>query len=102
MMSEENVRAANRIIAEVWAKAWADEGYKARLLADPAAVLTAEGIAPPPGVTLRVVEDTATIRTLVLPAKPADLTEEELGRIVGGSNPSYSANWCMCCANCAI
>ncbi|MEA1648117.1 NHLP leader peptide family RiPP precursor [Nitrospirillum sp. BR 11164] len=97
-MSQGNAALAGRIVA----KAWTDEAFKARLLADPATVLRREGMDLPAGVAIRVVEDTGTARTLVLPAKPADLTEEELGRVVGGADPSYCANWCLCCANCAI
>ncbi|MEA1648114.1 NHLP leader peptide family RiPP precursor [Nitrospirillum sp. BR 11164] len=80
MTNEENLKITGRIIA----KAWADEGYKARLLADPAAVLTAEGLDLPAGTTFRVVEDTATVQTLVLPARPADLSDDDLDRAAGG------------------
>lgn len=40
----------------VVAKAWADEGYKARLLDDPDGVLRAEGIALPAGKTARIIQ----------------------------------------------
>ncbi|TWB15510.1 putative ribosomally synthesized peptide [Nitrospirillum amazonense] len=80
MTNEENLKITGRIIA----KAWADEGYKARLLADPAAVLTAEGLDLPTGTTFRVVEDSATVQTLVLPARPADMSDDDLDRAAGG------------------
>lgn len=61
-----------RLWAKVVAKAWADEAYKKKLISDPVAVLKAEGIETPQGAQLKVVEDTATLRHLVLPAMPAD------------------------------
>ena len=59
--------------ARVVAKAWADEEYKRRLLADPAAVAREEGVPVPAGLTLKVVEDAPGTRTLVLPPQPAEL-----------------------------
>ncbi|MEA1671869.1 NHLP leader peptide family RiPP precursor [Nitrospirillum sp. BR 11163] len=97
-MNQGNAAVTGRIVA----RAWADDAFKARLLADPEAVLRDEGVDLPASVTVRVAVDTDAVRTLVLPAKPVDLTEEELGRVVGGGDPSYCANWCLCCANCAI
>jgi hypothetical protein len=70
----------------VVARAWDDDGFRQRLLAEPEGVLREAGIAVPPGVPLRVVEDDATENAdsgvyLRLPAKPAadDLMEEDLG-----------------------
>lgn len=62
----------SRLWAKVVAKAWADEAYKSKLVNDPAAVLQAEGLAVPPGAQFKVVEDTANLRHLVLPAMPDD------------------------------
>jgi hypothetical protein len=81
MLNEENAKVGGRIIA----KAWADEAFKARLLADPAAVLKAEGVEVPAGVTLNVVENTAAAYTLVLPARPTDLSDEDLDATSGGA-----------------
>ncbi|MFV3127226.1 NHLP leader peptide family RiPP precursor [Niveispirillum sp. KHB5.9] len=86
MMNEANDKAASKIIA----KAWADDGFKARLLADPAAVLKAEGLEIPAGIAVRVVEETSTTRTLVLPARPTDLSDDELDSVDGGG----VACWC--------
>jgi hypothetical protein len=73
---------AERIIA----KAWADEGFKARLLADPAAVAAAEGIAVPAGVKIVVHENKPGELHVVLPAKPdAVLSDEVLEGVTGGS-----------------
>lgn len=56
--------------AKIVAMAWADEGYKARLRAEPAAVLAEEGLEVPAGVAVRILEDTETEIHLVLPAPP--------------------------------
>ena len=72
---------AERIIA----KAWADDGFKARLLADPAAVAAAEGIAVPAGVKIVVHENKPDELHVVLPAKPrAELSDSELVDVTGG------------------
>jgi hypothetical protein len=54
----------------VIAKAWADEDFKATLLADPKAALKAQGIDVPDGVTLNVYENTDQVIHLVLPKLP--------------------------------
>jgi hypothetical protein len=46
----------------VIARAWRDPGYLDRLLSSPAEVLTAAGLEIPPGVEVRVVADTPTVR----------------------------------------
>jgi hypothetical protein len=69
------------------ARAWSDPALKAKLLADPAAVLKAEGVGVPPGVTVKVVENTDQVVHLVLPLRPApaDLSEEELRAVTSGN-----------------
>ncbi|GAB1394983.1 hypothetical protein MASR1M60_31470 [Rhodocyclaceae bacterium] len=66
------------------AKCWADEAFKQKLLADPAATLKAAGIAVPEGGTVRVVENTAQEVTLVIPARPTELSDDELAGASGG------------------
>ncbi len=74
---------------QIVAKAWADEEFKARLLADPAAVLQAEGLAVPAGVELRAVENTAQVMYLTLPPKPSEeLSDEQLNQVAGGTTAS--------------
>ena len=58
--------------AKVVAKAWADEDFKQRLIADPATVLAEEGIEVPKGVDLKVVEASEKQSWLVLPPKPEE------------------------------
>jgi hypothetical protein len=68
------------------ARAWSDPPFKAKLLADPAAMLRAEGLTVPPGMTVKIAENTEKVLNLVLPLKPApeDLSEEELQGVAAG------------------
>ncbi len=79
---------------QIVAKAWADEEFKARLLADPAAVLQAEGLAVPAGVELRAVENTAQVMYLTLPPKPSEeLSDEQLNQVAGGLTAGSSGSF---------
>jgi hypothetical protein len=70
---------------QVVARAWTDEGFKQRLLADPAAVLAEQGIAVPAGVAVEVHEATPAVLHLVLPPPPSDkLNLEQLEQVAGG------------------
>jgi len=81
-----------RNIQKVIAKAWMDEGFKQRLLADPATTLKKEGVETSPGAEVRVVEDTDKVNYLVLPMKPssAELSDEALRQVSGGDDSSVS------------
>jgi hypothetical protein len=72
----------------VVARAWSEEAFKERLLAEPGAVLREQGLEIPAGVDVRVIEDTAEAVHLVLPPRPTsvkgDLSDEELERVAGG------------------
>lgn len=75
-------------IGEIISKAWADEAFKQRLLADTATVLAEEGIDIPAGVTVKAVENTDTCFHLVIPPKqlPASLDMSELAAIAAGGS----------------
>ena len=78
MQSEAEVRA------HVAMKAAEDDGFRARLIADPRATLEAEtGLRLPDDYRLHVHEESATDAHLVLPPKPA-LSLEQLDRVAGG------------------
>ncbi len=67
------------------AKAWADDQFKKKLLANPATVLRENGVNLPAGITVNVVESTDKVLNLTLPAKPSgELAEEDLERVAGG------------------
>ncbi len=83
LSNDDLMAQAQRVIA----KAWADDAFKAALLANPNETLAAEGIAVPAGLKLKVVENTDDAFHLVLPAPPSDaLSDEAVGAVAGGSD----------------
>ncbi len=86
MGKEERMKKMQQIIA----KAWMDEGFKKRLLSDPAAVLKEQGLETPPGVEIRIVENTDKVFHLVLPPKPSsgELPDASLDTVAAGALPS--------------
>ena len=56
--------------AKLIAKVWSDEAFKERLLTDSRTILEAEGISVPPGVEVKVLEQTETQLFVVIPQKP--------------------------------
>lgn len=78
----------NKLIwGEIVARAWRDEAFKQQLLSNPKQVLTEAGMSVADGVELQVVQDTPTIRHLVLPVAPTgpqSLSEDELDLVSGG------------------
>jgi hypothetical protein len=77
---------ADQRYQEVVARAWSDASFKSRLLAHPAEVLGEYGFTLPPGTGCRVVEDTKSIRHLVLPSspEPGALSDDQLDEVAGG------------------
>ena len=73
-------------IGKIIARAWSDEGYKARLVSDPRSVFEEAGLDLPEGLDIRVVEDTPDVRHFVLPLAPAEgeLSEEALEQVAAG------------------
>lgn len=84
-------------LSQLIAKAWADDNFKKKLLSDPASVLKAEGVELPAGMRVQAVEDTQTVHHLVIPAKPTELSEEELEKVAGGA-----ACYCQQCEWCSV
>ena len=69
---------------DVLDKAAKDEGFRARLLADPkAAVQEATGLALPDSVTIEVHEESVGVGHLVLPVS-GSLADEDLEQIAAG------------------
>ncbi len=80
-----NTEEQGKKMSQLIARCWADESFKAKLLADPAAVLKAEGLAMPQGVTVKAVENTEKTFHLLIPAKPAHLSDEQLEDVAAGA-----------------
>jgi hypothetical protein len=76
----------SKMMDRITARAWSDEAFKQRLLKDPASVSAEYGMALPPGIQLRVYEDTDSVRNFVLPPRPAlaELSDEMLNQVAGG------------------
>ncbi len=78
-------------ISKVIRRAWADPAYKAKLLSDPHAALAEAGVTVSAGTKVKVVEDTADTKHLVLPLAPAnaaELSDDELEKVAGGCGQS--------------
>ena len=69
---------------KVVAKAWSDELFKKRLLADPATLLKEHGIEVPAEVNVKVMEDSAKTVHLILPERHGELSDVELDQVAGG------------------
>jgi hypothetical protein len=83
MNREDQARKAQQIIT----KARTDDGFKKRLLAEPAAVLKEGGVEIPPDVEVRMLEDTDKVWHLVLPPPLStdELDEQQLDHVAGGA-----------------
>ncbi len=85
---EERLKTYSRLVA----KAWEDEGFKQRLLADPKATLQAEGLSFPEGAEVHVVETNNQLFYFPLPSKPTGLSDEQLRSVTAGA-VSGSFTW---------
>src|SRR5262249_19070140 len=71
--------------------------FRQQLLADPRAAIAAEiGRAVPEEMEIRVVEETASVRYLVLPRNTAQLSDEQLDLTAGGECNSDYCHFCQC------
>jgi hypothetical protein len=87
-----------RLWSQIVARAWSDEEFKQRLLADPRAVLAENGLEVPEDIEVQMLEDTPTTRTFVLPPPPTDeLSDEEL---VGSATADSFSYFCGRCGDC--
>jgi hypothetical protein len=93
---------ARELEAQVIARAVQDPAFRARLLADPRAVVSEMGLSVPPEVQIQAVEETAGQYYLVLPALErtgrhagAALSDVELEHIAGGAVTGSTA-WTGC------
>jgi len=94
-----NQKEQSKTMGQIVAKCWADEGFKRKLLSDPAATLRAEGVEFPAGLSIKALENTDRVFHLVIPAKPAELTDQELEKVAGGiavSDPGSETRCSRC------
>ncbi len=89
----------SNIKQQVRARAIKDAAFRQALLSNPRAVLAKEyNIHLPENVTIRVLEDTPTLHTIVLPAQEAtiqELSDVELEAVAGAAIPE--TNWRLSC-----
>jgi hypothetical protein len=72
------------VLSRVIARCWTDPAFKARLLADPVAVLREDGVEVPDGLQVKVLENTQAVQHWVLPSPPRDVSDAELAQAAGG------------------
>ena len=78
--------------AQLIAKTWTDEDFKAKLKADPKAALKEVGIDVPESHTVHVHEAAPDEHHLILPPKPVgELSAEDLDKVAGGIETSLLA-----------
>ena len=79
-----------------------DADARERFLADPKAVLVAAGLDLPEWITVTAREGDLAELTITLPPlrdPNADLSEEQLAAVSGGSGPAGYCNWDNWCQN---
>lgn len=78
---------AQKNFGKIVAKAWSDDGFKAKLMSDPKAVLKDNGVDVPDSIDVKVVENTDKVVHFTLPPKPTkgdELSDAELENVAGG------------------
>ena len=91
-MSDSASLTRDQIAAAIATKAWKDDAFHKEVLADPnKAYEHHTGQKLPPGLTLKVVEDTPNTVHFVIPARPpaaGELSDAELENVAGGVTPT--------------
>ncbi len=87
-----------KLLSKLVAKAWLDEGFKQRFISEPTTVLEENGVTLSTDIDVRVNENTSFstptntivsqnsngIYEIVLPPKPAQLTDEQFQSLASG------------------
>jgi hypothetical protein len=70
------------------AKAWFDEEFKRKLMADPKSVLKENGVEVPEGIEIKVVENTNKLVHITLAqfVEEGELSDQDLQNVAGGVN----------------
>jgi hypothetical protein len=73
---------------EIWKKmiekAWVDDAFREKLIANPNKVLKEEGLHIPENVKYKIIQDKGNERNLVLPKPPQKLSGEKLRSLAAG------------------
>jgi hypothetical protein len=77
------------LITVILARAGSDPALRSQLVAGGAQTLRALGVSVPPGIDVKIVEDSATVRHYVIPAPVAsgELSDVDLEKVSGGAGP---------------
>jgi hypothetical protein len=88
-MSEASARTRDELEAQIVARAWADEDFRARLRSNPRAAVAEEtGVVIPESIEVEVVEETPEKGYLVIPVNRVEISDEQL-EVAGGG-------YCQC------
>lgn len=94
MSESQAIESRNQFAAAIAEKAWKDTAFHAAIMADAnAAIAKYSGQPLPPGVTFKVVEDTADTVHFVLPPQPenvSELSDADLENVAGGISPGFA------------
>jgi Nitrile hydratase, alpha chain len=89
-MSNAEAMSRRDLEAKLVARAWADDGFRERLKADPRAAVTEEtGMTVPESIELEVLEETSQKAYLVIPADRVAMSDEEL-EVASGADPGWA------------
>jgi hypothetical protein len=93
-MSEAAAPSRRDLEAKIVARAWADEGFRERLKADPrGAVADETGFTIPDSIAVEILEETPDKAYLVIPTNRMTIADEDLDAAGGGylsCGPTYS------------
>ena len=98
---EQQGQRRSELQAQLIERATRDQSFREELVRDPWGVIGRElHVEIPPGVEIRVVEETPTTSYLVLPPPPAapgeELSDGDLDMVAGGSTASTCYTLCAC------
>ncbi len=109
MPLQSNWREQGNAVARIIARTWSDDSVRERFIADPVPFLNEAGIEIPEGIEVVVdpsldlawkIEPNADVTrvtyTIGLPARPADLSEDDLSRAIETSVDA-ALTPCYCC-----
>lgn len=91
-----NKQEQGKKIGQVITKAWNDESFKQRLLADTMAVLKEEGVDVPEGLEVRAVENTEKLVHMIIPLKPVSEEFKSAKLLLIAQDSGFHVIGCSC------